>query len=54
MPINTEFYTDHAEHLEALSNLSIDVKWPLWPLVEGHEFIVLFSVRRSTKKEDYD
>lgn len=34
--INTEFYTDHAEPLDALTKLPIDVEWPLGPLLEGH------------------
>jgi hypothetical protein len=48
--INTQFYTDHAEHLEALTKLAIDMERPLGLLLEGHEFIVMFPVRSSRKK----
>jgi hypothetical protein len=49
MLINTEFYIDHTEPLEALSNLPVDIKWPLSTLLEGHEFIVLFLVGSNRK-----
>ena len=34
LQINTEFYIDHAEPLDALSNLPIDVEWPLGSSLE--------------------
>lgn len=51
--VNSEFYTDHTEPLEALANLPVDVQWPLGPLLEGHEFVVVFRVGSSRKKEDH-
>lgn len=53
LQINTEFYIDHAEPLEALSNLPVDVEWSLGSLLEGCEFIVVFSVG-SSRKKNYD
>ena len=50
--INTEFHTDHAEPLDALTKLPIDVEWPLGPLLEGHEYIVVFRVRSNRKKDE--
>jgi hypothetical protein len=48
--INSEFHIDHREPLEALSNLPIDVQWPLGPLLEGHEFIVVFEVGKNRRE----
>ena len=48
--INSDFHTDHREALEALINLPLDVQWPLGPLLEGHEFIVVFEVGTSRKR----
>jgi hypothetical protein len=45
--INTAFYTDHTEPLDALTKLPRDVEWPLGPLLEGHEFVVVFHVRSN-------
>ena len=50
--INTEFHTDHAEPLDALTKLPIDVEWPLGPLLEGHEYIVVFRVGSNRKKDE--
>lgn len=47
--VNSEFYIDHAVPLEALESLQVDVQWPLGPLLEGHEFIVVFSVGSSRR-----
>ena len=52
--INSEFHIDHREPLDALTSLPLDVQWPLGPLLEGHEFIVMFEVgtnRRRTSGE---
>jgi hypothetical protein len=48
--INSEFHIDHDEPLEALISLPLDVQWPLGPLLEGHEFIVLFEVGTNRKR----
>ena len=50
LQIDTGFYTDHTEPLEALSKLPVDVEWPLGPLLEGHEFVIVFSVGSNRKK----
>ena len=52
LQIDTGFYTDHTEPLKALSKLPVDVEWPLGPLLEGHEFVVIFLVG-SNRKKDY-
>jgi hypothetical protein len=48
--VNSEFYTDHTGPLEALANLPVDVQWPLGPLLEGHEFVLVFCVGSSRKR----
>lgn len=47
--VNSEFYIDHTESFQALESLPVDVHWPLGPLLEGHEFIVVFSVGSGRK-----
>ena len=44
LQVNTEFHIDHTEPLSALASLPLDVKWQLGPLLDGHEFIVIFRV----------
>jgi hypothetical protein len=48
--INSEFHIDHSEPLGALISLPLDVQWPLGPLLEGHEFIVVFEVGTNRKR----
>jgi hypothetical protein len=50
LQIDTGFYTDHTEPLEALSKLPADVNWPLGQLLDGHEFVVVFSVESNRVK----
>lgn len=52
--INTEFHTDHHGPLEALISLPLDVEWPLGPLLEGHEFIVVFEAGKNRKRTSGD
>ena len=48
--VDTQFYADHSEPLKALHSLPLGAKWPLGPLLEGHEFIVIFLVGSNRRK----
>ena len=52
LQIDSGFYTDHSDPLEALNSLQDEVNWPLGPLLDGHEFIAIFAVgsRRDTPR----
>jgi hypothetical protein len=52
--INSEFHIDHREPLEALVSLPLDVQWPLGPLLEGHEFIVVFEAGTNRTRTSGD
>ncbi|KAH8743623.1 hypothetical protein F5883DRAFT_592349 [Diaporthe sp. PMI_573] len=41
--VNSNFYVDHAEPLEALSEFQEDGNWPLGDLSDGHEFLLLLD-----------
>jgi hypothetical protein len=47
--VNTRFFVDHTEPQEALSWVRENMNWPLGELLEGHEFLVIFEVRRRTR-----
>ena len=40
----TEFYVNHEEPLEVLGKVRAKEKWCLGDLLDGHEFLALFSV----------
>ena len=42
--VDSEFYIDHTKPVQALANLPSYIYWPLGKLLEGHEFVALFSV----------
>ena len=47
--VNTEFFVDHREPLEALSWLREQGLWPLGDLPNGQEFLVVFEVQRHRR-----
>ncbi|KAF4508818.1 hypothetical protein G6O67_005151 [Ophiocordyceps sinensis] len=42
--VDTDFYVDHAEPLEALARVNESGGWPFGDLPDGHEFLLLFDV----------
>jgi hypothetical protein len=51
--VDTNFFVDHSEPLEALSAVRETMNWPLGELLDGHEFLLLLEVRhraRSTSR----
>ncbi|KAK1659832.1 hypothetical protein BDP55DRAFT_619425 [Colletotrichum godetiae] len=46
--VNSNFYVDHAEPLDALACFQEDGNWPLGELPDGHEF--LFLVEKSRRR----
>jgi len=46
--VDTSFWVDHTEPLEALEWTRDTVDWPLGELHNGHEFLLVLEVRRRT------
>ncbi|KAK9357450.1 hypothetical protein V1504DRAFT_472055 [Lipomyces starkeyi] len=44
--VDTNFFVDHAESLEALAWVRQEREWPLGELLEGIEFVIILEVRR--------
>ena len=44
--VDTEFFIDHKEPLEALAWVRKTMEWPLGELLEGHEFVLILQARR--------
>ena len=47
--VDSGFYVDHAEPLEALDYIRQEY-WPLGDLPDGHEFLLLLHPRRSRSR----
>lgn len=47
--VNTGFWVDHTEPLEALAWMRDMVDWPLGELHDGHEFFLVLEVRRRPR-----
>jgi hypothetical protein len=47
--VNTDFWVDHTEPLEALAWARDVGDWPLGELHDGHEFILVLEARRRTQ-----
>ncbi|CAG8402782.1 unnamed protein product [Penicillium salamii] len=43
--VNTRFFVDHVEPLEALEEVKAKWHWPLGELEEGHEFLMILQAR---------
>ncbi len=48
--VNTGFFVDHAEPLEALEQLRHDWNWPLGDLPDGYEFLLLVPAKRRRSR----
>ena len=44
--VDTGFFVDHAEPLEALACVRESMEWPLGELLDGHEFLLILQARR--------
>jgi len=47
--VDTGFWVDHTEPLEALAWAQEIVDWPLGELHDGHEFLLVLEARRRTR-----
>ena len=47
--VDTNFFIDPSEPLEALSSVRETMNWPLGELLDGHEYLLLLEVRRRTR-----
>ena len=47
--VDTGFWVDHTEPLEALGWARDTVDWPLGELHDGHEFLLVLEVRRRSR-----
>lgn len=47
--VDSGFFVDHNEPLEALAWLREDMDWPLGELFDGHEFLLIFEARRRSR-----
>lgn len=47
--VDTGFYVDHKEPLEALAWVRESRDWPLGDLLEGHEFLLILEGRRPPR-----
>ena len=42
--VNTKFFVDHTEPLQALRRIRERLHWPLGELIDGYEFLVLVPI----------
>ena len=47
--VDTGFFVDHEEPLEALAWVQENMDWPLGQLWDGHEFILILEARRRSR-----
>ncbi|KAF2841088.1 hypothetical protein M501DRAFT_1002195 [Patellaria atrata CBS 101060] len=47
--VDTGFFVDHEEPLEALALVRESMEWPLGELLDGHEFILILQARRRSR-----
>ena len=47
--VDTNFFVDHTEPLEALAWVREIMDWPLGELIDGHEFLFILEVRRRAR-----
>ena len=47
--VDTGFFVDHEEPLEALAWVRESMDWPLGELLDGHEFILILQARRRSR-----
>src|SRR6266498_1606026 len=47
--VDTGFFIDHSEPLEALASVRETMERPLGELLDGHEFLLILQVRRRAR-----
>jgi len=47
--VDSGFFVDHEEPLEALAYVRESMDWPLGELLDGHEFILILEARRRSR-----
>ena len=47
--VNTNFFVDHTEPLEALASVKENMDWPLGELTDGHEFLLILEAKRRAR-----
>lgn len=47
--VDSGFFVDHNEPLEALAWVREEMKWPLGELFDGHEFLLILETRRRSR-----
>jgi hypothetical protein len=47
--VDTGFFVDHTEPLEALAWVREESDWPLGDLSDGHEFLLILEARRRAR-----
>ncbi|KAK9489042.1 hypothetical protein V1508DRAFT_436136 [Lipomyces doorenjongii] len=47
--VDTNFFVDHAEPMDALAWVRQEFDWPLGELLEGNEFVIILEVRRRSR-----
>jgi hypothetical protein len=47
--VDSGFFVDHDEPLEALAWVRESMDWPLGELLDGHEFILILDSRRRSR-----
>jgi hypothetical protein len=47
--VDSGFFVDHNEPLEALASVQEDMEWPLGELFDGHEFLLILEARRRSR-----
>ncbi len=49
--VNTSFFVDHTEPLEALECVREEMDWPLGEVIDGHEFLLILEARRRARSK---
>ena len=47
--VDSGFFVDHGEPLEALEWVRESMDWPLGELLDGHEFVLILQARRRSR-----
>lgn len=47
--VDTSFWIDHTEPLEALVRVREAIEWPLGELNDGHEFLLIIEARKRSR-----
>ncbi len=49
--VDTGFFIDHTEPLEALERARKDRDWPLGELIDGHEFLLIHEAKHQPRSK---